>query len=242
MLYLKEFEHHSEYEEYISRVGAMLPNVSICDDEPTHVHYNPAQVGPTYEAVDLGLPSGKKWAKCNIGAETETDYGDYFMWGSTAPDTDNTCNWAHAPFNNGSSSFDSAYFNAHKSEWLDGDVLKPEYDAAHVIMGGDWRMPTKDDFEELLEGTTNEWVENYKDSGVNGILFTSTSNGNTMFIPAAGYRDGSSFYYQGSGGNVWSSLLNTHNPYDAYGLYIFSHSYSVNSEYHYFGFPVRGVL
>ena len=58
-----------------------------------------------YEYVDLGLPSGLKWAKHNIGAETETDYGDYFMWGSTTPNTTLKCNWAHDLFNNGSTSY-----------------------------------------------------------------------------------------------------------------------------------------
>ena len=60
-----------------------------------------------YEYVDLGLPSGLKWAKCNVGAETETDFGDYFMWGSTTPNTDTPCNWKNAPFNNGSNSLNT---------------------------------------------------------------------------------------------------------------------------------------
>ena len=67
-----------------------------------------------YSYVDLGLPSGLKWATRNIGATSETDYGDYFMWGSTTPNTASQCNWSNAPFNNESSSFDEGYFNAHK--------------------------------------------------------------------------------------------------------------------------------
>ena len=83
------------------------------------------------EFVDLGLPSGLKWAKCNVGAETETDYGDYYMWGSTEPNTADECNWKNAPFNNGSDRFKKRYFNVHKSEWLDDkNNLKPEYDVA----------------------------------------------------------------------------------------------------------------
>ena len=243
MFYLKDFEQHSEYEAYMSSGEAILPNVSICDDEPTHVHYNAAQVGPTYEAVDLGLPSGTLWANMNVGAETETDYGDYFMWGSTTPDTNNTCDWAHAPFNGGASSFDSTYFNAHKSEWLTEEGnLKPEYDAAHVIMGGDWRMPTKADCNELLSGTTNEWVTNYQGSGVNGRLFTSKANGNTMFIPAEGGRNGSSFLYQGVYGNVWSSLLYTDVPAATWVLYFGSTGHGMASGDRYCGYSVRGVI
>ena len=98
-----------------------------------------------YEYVDLDLPSGLKWAKCNVGAEKETDYGDYFMWGSTKPNAKTTCNWTKNPFNNNSSIYNEEYFNAHKSEWLDDkDNLKSEFDAATQIMGGNWRMPTRD--------------------------------------------------------------------------------------------------
>ena len=94
-----------------------------------------------YEYVDLGLPSGLKWAKCNVGAETETDYGSYFMWGSTKANAVDECIWEHAPFNNGSNSCNEEYFTTHKSEWLDGNGnMKSEFDAATQIMGGDWRM------------------------------------------------------------------------------------------------------
>ena len=79
-----------------------------------------------YEYVDLGLPSGLKWATMNIGAKTETDYGDYFMWGSTTPNNDTSCDWEHAPFNNGLRKYDEEYFHTNKSEWLDDkDNLRP---------------------------------------------------------------------------------------------------------------------
>lgn len=126
---------------------------------------------------------------------------------------------------------------------MDGDALKPEYDAAHVIMGGNWKMPTESNFNELLEGTTNEWVENYQGSGVNGRLFTSKTNGNTMFIPAAGYRDGSSVYDQGVNGNVWSSF-SADDPYSAWALYFESGRCYMDGYYGYrvLGSLVRGVI
>ena len=203
--------------------------------------YNAALLADT---VDLGLPSSTLWAKCNIGAEKETDYGDYFMWGSTTPNTNTPCDWTHAPFNGGASRFDRDYFNAHKAEWLTEDGnLKPQYDAAHAIMGGNWRMPTKEDFEELLQHTTYKWVTNYKDSGVNGRLFTSKANGKKLFFPAEGYRNGSSFFYQGDDGYVWSPLLYTDSPRGAWRLYFDSSNCSMsNGLYRYYGFPVRGVL
>ena len=191
-----------------------------------------------YEYVDLGLPSGLKWAKCNVGAKTETDYGDYFMWGSTEPNNNTPSDWEHAPFNNGSNLYDEEYFNAHKSEWLDDkDNLKPEFDAATQIMGGDWRMPTETECQELMYNTTNEWTQV---NGVNGFKFTG-SNGKSIFIPAAGNCDDGSVNFVGGRGDVWSSSLNTSYPDTAYHLYFVSSSYGVSNYYRYLGMSVRGV-
>ena len=195
-----------------------------------------------YEYVDLGLPSGLKWAKCNVGATTETAYGDYFMWGSTTPNTADECNWAKAPFNGGASEFNSDYFTSHMSEWLDNNGnLKTEFDAASHIMGGDWRMPTKDEIQELIVYTTKERFTNYNGTGVNGWKFTG-SNGNSIFIPAAGYRSGSWFADQGDHGNVWSSSLYILDPYNAWGLYFYSDGCNVIGLYRYGGRSVRGVM
>ncbi len=192
-----------------------------------------------YEYVDLGLPSGLKWAKCNIGAATETEYGDYFMWGSTTPNTNTICDWEHAPFNGGYTEYNDEYFNAHKSEWLDDNGnLKPEFDAASQIMGGGWRMPTKDELKELLDNTTNEWI---RVDGVNGFKFTG-SNGNSIFIPAAGdCYDGSTFDV-GSSGNIWSSSLDDGEPYHALYFGFLSDYCTINNYYRCNGQSVRGVM
>ena len=195
-----------------------------------------------YEYVDLDLPSGLKWAKCNVGATSETDYGDYFMWGSAKPNTKTTCNWMKNPFNNGSDSCDEEYFNAHKSEWLDDNGnLKPEYDAATQIMGDGWRMPTKADFQELLDNTDDEWAQV---NGVNGWKFTSRVDENKyIFIPFSGERLDSSFYFQGTFGNVWSSSLNASAPNCAWNLYLDSVGFVVDSDdIRGYGFVVRGVM
>ena len=161
------------------------------------------------------------------------------MWGSTKANAADECTWEHAPFNNGSDSCDEEYFNAHKSEWLDDDNnLKPEFDAATQIMGGNWRMPTKGDIQELLYNTDNKWTQV---NGVNGFKFTG-SNGNSIFIPAAGYRSGSWFADQGDHGNVWSSSLYTLDPYYAWGLYFYSDGCNVIGLYRYGGRSVRGVM
>ena len=193
-----------------------------------------------YEYVDLGLPSGLKWAKCNIGAETETDYGDYFMWGSIKPNAKTTCNWAKNPFNNGSSIYNEDYFNAHKSEWLDDkNNLKPEYDAAVQIMGGDWRMPTRDEIQELLDNTDNEWDTI---NGVNGWKFTSkTDISKYIFFPAAGDCYRGLVYSVGGDGDVWSSSLYTSSTYYAWNLYFISTNCRMYSSSRCFGRSVRGV-
>ena len=192
--------------------------------------------------VDLGLPSGLKWSKTNLGAENETDYGNYYMWGSIIPNTADECNWANAPFNNGSGSYDYEYFDVHKSEWLDdNDNLKPEYDAAYKATDGAARMPTQDEIRELLDNTDNEWIEDYKGSGVNGRKFISKTNGNSIFIPAAGYCDDGSVDNVGGSGGVWSSSLYTSGPYGAWYLGFYSgNCYMYNNLRHY-GRSVRPV-
>ena len=194
--------------------------------------------------VDLGLPSGLKWAKCNVGAKKETDYGYYFMWGSTTPNTKTECNWVNAPFNNGLSDYDAEYFNTHKSEWLDSkDNLKPEYDAAYKATNGIARMPTHEDFQELLDNTDNEWIENFNGIGVNGYKFTSKIDASKyIFIPAAGSCNGGSVNYVGGIGYVWSSSLSTSYTDNAWYLYFLSDGCGVYNYYRYYGKSVRGVM
>lgn len=194
------------------------------------------------EWVDLDLPSGTYWAKCNVGATSETDYGDYFMWGSTTPDNDTTCNWSNAPFNNGSSSYNETHFNSVKDTVCPNDVLAKGYDAAYKTTEGIARIPTEADFQELLNNTSTTWVENFKNSNVNGYKITSiTDESKYIFIPATGYRLGSSFVGQGSRGNVWSSSLYTENPYRAFYLYFGSDLINTNASDRNQGFVARPV-
>ena len=198
-----------------------------------------------YEYVDLGLPSGLKWAKCNVGAEKETDYGDYFMWGSAKPNTTDECAWGNYKHGDG---FNFSKYNTVLYD-IGGTIdnkatLDIDDDAAAQIMGGDWRMPTQNEFQELIDNTDSEWVEDFNGSGVNGMKFSSkTDESKYIFIPAAGYRSVSSFYYQGSQGNVWSSSLDTAEPYFAWNLYFDSVGFVVDSDdIRRYGFVVRGVM
>ena len=166
------------------------------------------------EWVDLGLPSGTFWAKCNLGATTETAYGNYYMWGSTMPNTASQCNWTNAPFNGGNTDYNADAFNKVKNTVCPKDILAKGYDAAYKATNGAARMPTKDEFQELFDYTTKEWV-NIND--VNGYKFTG-SNGNSIFIPAAGDCYDGSVDNVGSVGGVWSSSLGTSGIDNAWNL------------------------
>ena len=193
----------------------------------------------SHEYVDLGLPSGLLWATCNIGADAPEDYGDYFAWGETT--TKSEYNWSTYQYCNGSSSTLTKYCtNADYGN--DGFVdnlttLLPEDDAATANWGGDWRMPTYDNWVELYQNTTVTWTTQ---NGVNGRLFTA-SNGNSLFLPAAGYLNNSSLNYAGSYGSYWSSSLYTDYPSYAWILYFYSGYYGMNGYYRYYGQSVRPV-
>ena len=198
--------------------------------------------GVTYEYVDLGLPSGLKWAKCNVGAEKETDYGDYFQWGSTTPNTDTPCDWEHAPFNNGSSSYNETYFNSVKDDVCPNGILAKEYDAAAQIMGGNWRMPTNADLQEMIGHTSVGWVKDFNGSGVNGWQFVSQADTSKyIFMPAAGYRSDSS-NDQNISVNIWTSSLNVSQPSEAQYLNADFEDLYTFSDPRYRGHSVRGVF
>ena len=129
-----------------------------------------------YEYVDLDLPSGTLWAKCNIGAADEHEYGDYFAWGETKPKKEYI--WK------------SYVFGKTITKYNDEDKLtklETENDAAYINMGSNWRIPSTKHFYELLEKTNWEFVKNYNNTNINGMLFTG-KNGNTLFLPCAGYK------------------------------------------------------
>ena len=194
--------------------------------------------GVTYEYVDLGL--SVKWAKCNVGATSETDAGLYFAWGETTGytasqvGTDKQFSWSDYKYGNSSS-------NLTKYNQSDGKtVLESADDAPSQIMGGDWRMPTMAECQELLRGTTNEWIADYKGTGVSGRKFTA-SNGNSIFIPAAGNCDNGPVDNVDFRGYVWSSSLNTSNPGSAWNLYFDSGSCGTRNYNRCRGWSVRGV-
>lgn len=112
-------------------------------------------------------------------------------------------------------------------------------DIAHQIMGGDWHIPSREQFCELVNNTTSEWTTV---GGVNGRRFTSKFNGQSIFIPAAGYRDYRTLFHVGYYCYLWSSSLYQARPSSASNLYFNSDDYSIEDFYRYYGFSVRGVI
>ena len=184
-----------------------------------------------FEYVDLGLPTGLKWATCNVGAKNPEERGMYFQWGETEDCSNKECNLGTYKF--------CTNLKMTKYTTADGlETLEPEDDAAHIHMSGDWRMPTREEIQELIDNTKSEWT---KLNGVDGREFTGP-NGNSIFIPASGRRYGSSTRSVGSICHLWSSSLNTSYPDYGARLYSYSGDIHMNYDIRYFGFSVRGVF
>ena len=173
-----------------------------------------------HDYVDLGLPSGTLWATCNVGASKPEEYGNYYAWGETAPKS--TYNWSTYKWCKGSSNTMTKYCTYSDYGTVDNKtVLDPEDDAAYVNWGGDWCMPTEDEIRELNNTTYCTWSWTTQ-NGVYGYKVTSKSNGNSIFLPAAGDRGGSSLYYAGAGGYYWSSSLSSDYGDSAYCMGFYS--------------------
>ena len=193
--------------------------------------------------VDLGLPSGTLWATCNIGADKPEDFGDYFAWGETKPQSSNTNDWSTYKYANGEYNkltkycSESDYGNNGFTDNL--TELQGSDDPATANWGGGWRTPSNLQWDELLQNTNSQWTTK---NGVAGRLFTSKKNGQTIFLPAAsGYRGGTSLDYAVTLGNYWSSSLQTEDPNLAWNLYFVSGYCGMDYYYRSGGLSVRPV-
>ena len=178
--------------------------------------------------VDLGLPSGLLWATCNVGAKLPWETGPYFAWGETTGFTAEQVKEGKRRFND----------KSYKAKPVLSD-LRLKDDAAHVNMGGKWRMPTKEEFQELMENCDSEWTEDYNGTGMVGYLFTSKTNGISVFFPTAGYCRHSSVGYQSSVGYYWAASWSSSSR--AWYLYFDSGDMYMDYDYRFFGYSVRGV-
>lgn len=205
------------YDSISHTYSTMVSEDIVIDDLSTD--YDDTPVDPDAGLyVDLGLPSGTKWAKYNVGASSETAYGNYFMYGK------------------GSTSFsasDSAYTGME-------NPLNSNVDTATVMWGSKWRTPDRSDVQELINNTTFTWQENFNGSGVNGAKLTA-ANGNYIFIPAGGlYTPAGGKISAMYGGYIWTST-----PYSSSDAYYatFSNSYQgcINYTARTIGYSIRPV-
>lgn len=196
-----------------------------------------------HEYVDLGLPSGLLWAACNIGSDNPEEYGDYFAWGETEKkDVFEIANYVYAK--EGSDELHpllTKYCNNPEYGYYGFTdsltILQPEDDAALANWGDGWRMPTVEEWQELCNKTT---VRCTQQNGVYGCLITA-SNGNSLFLPAAGHRWGDILSGAGYDGAYWSSSLFTDFPYGAW-FFDLDSGYTCVSYYgRFYGFSVRPV-
>ncbi|MBR3915357.1 MAG: hypothetical protein IKJ64_06525 [Bacteroidales bacterium] len=180
--------------------------------------------------VDLGLPSGVKWATCNVGASSPEDYGDYFAWGETSPkvvyDWDTYLHW---------NDLDGDGYCDYGEPTINSDISgNVQYDAATANWGGNWRMPTKDEMQELVDHCEWEWTQV---NGVNGSKVIGP-NGSCIFLPAAGLRYGTTLTNDGNYGSCWSST-----PYDSYASHLsfYDGDEGVYGSNRYYGQTVRPI-
>ena len=172
-----------------------------------------------HEYVDLGLPSGLKWATCNVGADNPEEYGNYYAWGETYTKDEYT----------------------DKFSYIEGDISgNPTYDVAREKWGSTWRLPTKAEFDELRNENNCKWTWT-EQNGVEGYKVTSRKNGNSIFLPAAGWRDGTSLDGQSRSGLYWSSTPRENDSYRACGLYFYCGVHDTNWYRRYYGRSVRPV-
>ena len=223
---LNIFSSVTEYENAKSGGVLNVPNVSFINESGV-IKYLPKLEDPYngYEYVDLGL--SVKWATCNVGATSPEEYGLYFAWGETTGYTANDVT-------SGVRSFTQDEYNAGPATSISAD-LTLEQDAAHVNMGGNWRMPTKDECQELINNCNTVYTTEHNETGVTGILFTSKANNNSIFLPCA------SFYADSSirDGNIYSnaSFMSVEN---FYGFAIYP-PLAIGTCRRFLGCPVRAV-
>ena len=200
---------------------------------------NPETMGTEngYAYVDLGL--SVKWATCNVGAATPEEYGDYFAWGEVEPKS--TYNWSTYKYCKGTNKTITKYCNnstlGNDGFTDDKTILDLEDDAAHVNWGGSWRIPTEAEQLALVNNCTWTWTTQ---NGVNGYKVTGP-NGNSIFLPAAGYIDDTLPSYVGERGDFWASSLSLNSPRNAYYVFFRSNAVSVNYSYRNYGRSVRPV-
>ena len=223
----------------IAAVALLTLGMVSCDKDDNNTSQIPTTTGnpsnptnPTNPTtgmwVDLGLPSGLLWARCNVGATTPEEYGNYYAWGEIR--TKSEYSWetyAYGDYDSESGNYTYTMYKYNTEEDY-GSVdnkttLEADDDAASVVLGGGARIPTADEWQELLDNTTAEWTTV---NNVSGIKLTSKTNGNRLFLPAAGQRYDSELDDLGEIGGYQSASLYTYSPRCAWDMCFSSSDFS----------------
>ena len=215
--FITKFNTTAEFASFSATTDFGIPHVSLIKDD-SKVHYFRYDY-KGHEYVDLGLPSGTKWATMNVGASSETDYGNYYQYGKGAAQYAAT-------------SGDRKYSGIEVP-------LAASADTAVQVWGGSWHMPTRAQMQELTANTTYQWVTIYKGNRINGVTFTA-KNGAVLFFPAAGYWYDGSKGGVGNYGDYWGSSPNDSSK--AYRLYFENGFKVVDSVLRDRGYSVRPVI
>ena len=239
------------YNDGQSAMAMHLPYSSTLEWEPREVGQS---VRPVYHPhmIDLGLPSGTKWACCNVdddhSKQSPTNYGSYYAWGETEVKDyygednyefftgDYDC-WTETWVDEDGEEYEEEFCDPIYED-IGSDIAGTDYDVAHVGWGGTWVMPSQNQIKELLENCDHEWITV---DGINGRKFTSKTNGGSIFLPAAGYRWEDYLYDAGSIGYYWSSAQNPSYSNYAYELDFGSGYASWFYSYRFYGQSVRPV-
>ena len=212
----------------------------LYDMDGNVIAWDTVNLQPSGDWVDLGLPSGLLWAEDNLGANSPEEYGDYYAWGETQ--TKSVYEWSTYAYAYGGASDQLTKYCNNSSYGYNGytdsrTILEASDDAATARLGNGARIPTADEWRELINNTTSEWTTQ---NGVYGLRFTA-ANGNSLFLPAAGGRYGSELSYAGSIGNYWSASLFAFYPRYAWCFGFGSDDQSMYHGNRYYGFSVRAV-
>lgn len=231
------------YIMYVNHNGKLYEgevNTFVTLDETTTFGQTPDNV----QAIDMGLPSGTKWANMNLGAARPTDTGLYYAWGETegynAEGSDNHLfSWSYYKWCKGTRSTMTKYCTNRAYGTLDNKaVLELADDAAYMNWGGEWRIPTSDEMQELIDNTVSEWT---MQNSVEGYQFTSPKTGNSIFFPAVGCRVSESNYENGTDCYYWLSSVDQTYPYAASYLRFYVGRVFLASLFRYYGMNVRPV-
>ena len=248
---LIHFKNKTDFDKEVANKNILDRSIVFIQDSKeisTHgtvyksVNWSVLEIPELYEWVDLGLPSGLKWAAWNVGATKPEEYGLYFAWGEiegyTGITDEKGFDWSDYKWCNGTDTTLTKYNTNSSFGTVDNLTTLEQVDDAAYVSDNTCRMPTKADFEELIDNTTNTWETL---NGVNGRRFTSKTNGNSIFVPAVGTCNFGSVYSAGSQGLYWSNSLIEENASGSWYLDITSSEVFMDGNGRNGGLSVRAI-